>query len=132
LLRQWPRVVTWINDHRHALRTQSQIRFQTIQWEEGNRCNDLLIPPGVPAHQARALRDMPGFTLGVRERDYIDASLRRIKTLNVVRLTLLSMVFGLSILAGAMGIVAWKAQQQSERMRGEAESLMSFMLGSAP
>ncbi len=129
LLRRWPRVTDWIENHRLALQTRSRVRQQAIRWKDSGDSRDLLLPAGLQADQASDLLAVPGFVLTALERDFIDASRRRVTARERVRIAVLSVGVALALLAGVLGLMARSAQQQSERLRGEAEGLMGFMLG---
>ena len=67
LLRQWPRAVAWIAEHRQALRTRSQLEGQAQQWLAEGRSTDRLLRRGKPLEEARDLvggttRAVPRFT----------------------------------------------------------------------
>lgn len=129
ILRRWPRVVAWIEQHRHALQVRARVRLQAARWQEAARPADLLLPRGSQATQAGSLLDMPEFSLGAPERDFIVASLRRVRLGQRVRMVVSSLVLGLALLASALGLMARASQQQAEQHRTEAEGLMVYMLG---
>ncbi len=128
LLRRWPRVTAWTESHRRTLQTRARISLQAARWEAGARPPDLLLPPGIQANQAGELCQVPGFILTPLERQFIAASQKRVKTRERVRLALLSVVVGLALLAGGMGLAARAAQQKAAHQQGQAEELMGFML----
>ncbi len=129
LLRRWPRVAEWIERHRHALQVRTRISKEAERWITAGRPRDLLLPRGSQVNQARGLLDMEGFSLSAQEQDYVRSSLHRVKLGERLRLMIFSLVTGLSILAGALGLTARSAQAEAEQHRTEAEGLMGYMLG---
>lgn len=129
LLRRWPRVVAWIDNHRHALQLRTRISLQAARWQESGRSADFLLPRGIQANQARDLLQTPGFQFSPQDREFIDASLRIVKRSERRRAALLGAIAILALLASVLGLLARGAQQQAEQHRIEAEGLMQFMLG---
>ncbi|WP_348698820.1 winged helix-turn-helix domain-containing protein [Duganella fentianensis] len=129
LLRRWPRVTAWIEQHRLALQTRSRVRQQAQRWQSNSRSRDLLLPSGLQLDQASDLLAIAGFVLTPLEREYIDASRYRVTVRERIRIAVFSGVLALALLAAVLGLLARNAQQQAERARSEAEGLMGFMLG---
>ena len=129
LLRCWPRVGAWIEDHRSALQMRTRISAQAARWQASGRSRDFLLPSGAQANQARELLHTPGFQLSAQDQDFIHATLRLAKRGERRRMTMLAVVAGLAILASVLGLLARAAQQQADQHRVEAEDLMGYMLG---
>nr|WP_267878032.1 winged helix-turn-helix domain-containing protein [Duganella aceris] len=129
LLRRWPRVVAWIDEHRQALQVRSRISAQARRWQESERKRDMLLPSGTQTNQARRLLETAGFSFSPQEQAFIGASLQSERRGERLRLVVLCVVMGLALLAGGLGLAARKAQTVAEQHRAEAEGLMGYMLG---
>jgi DNA-binding winged helix-turn-helix (wHTH) protein/tetratricopeptide (TPR) repeat protein len=129
LLRRWPRVVAWIDEHRQALQVRSRISAQANRWQDSGRKRDMLLPSGTQANQARRLLKTTGFSFTQREQDFVHASLMGVRRSERLRLTIMIMMASLAVLAGGLGLAARSAQTQAEAHRTEAENLMGYMLG---
>lgn len=129
LLRRWPRVVAWIDEHRQALQVRSRISAQAKRWQESGRKRDMLLPSGTQTNQARQVLKTSGFSFSPEEQTFINASLQSERRGERVRLAIMIIMTGLALLAGGLGIAARSAQTQAESSRNEAEGLMGYMLG---
>ena len=129
LLRRWPRVVAWIDEHRQALQVRSRISAQANRWQDSGRKRDMLLPSGTQANQARQLLKTTGFSFTQQEQDFVHASLMGVRRAERLRLGIMIVVISLAVLAGGLGAAARSAQTQAEAHRTEAEGLMGYMLG---
>ncbi|MYN09929.1 AAA family ATPase [Massilia sp. FT127W] len=129
LLRRWPRVADWIEQHRHALQVRTRIGHDAERWAAAGRPRDLLLPRGSQVNQARALLDMDGFTLAPQEQEYVRVSMQKVKLAERLKLAMMAGVTLLAVLAVILGIAARNAERDAEQQRTEAEGLMSYMLG---
>ena len=129
LLRRWPRVADWIEQHRHALQVRTRIGRDAERWQAASRPRDLLLPRGSQVNQARALLDLDGFTLAPLEQEYVRSSVKRVKLGERIKLAMMAGVTMLAILAVILGVIARNAERDAEQQRTEAEGLMSYMLG---
>ena len=129
LLRRWPRVVVWIDEHRQALQTRSRISAQAKRWQDSGRKRDMLLPSGTQANQARQLLKTSGFSFTQQEQDFVHDSLMGVRRGERLRLGIMAAMTTLAVLAGGLGLAARSAQTQAEAHRAEAEGLMSYMLG---
>ena len=129
ILRRWPRVVEWTEQHRQTLQLRTRTSAQAARWQAGGRARDLLLPAGIQVNQAAALLAKPEFPLEEQERAFIGASVQRARRGERLRLLVLTVLIGLATLAGALGLSARHAQQLAEQRRNEAEGLSGFMLG---
>ncbi|QJE01951.1 transcriptional regulator [Massilia forsythiae] len=129
LLRRWPRAQDWIEKHRESLRLRTRIGAQAARWREHGMDSGLLLPPGIQARQAKALVRQRELDLDRLELDFIAASVRKVERYERVRLLISVLVVTLALLAGALGVAAFAAQRRAERHRGEAEGLVTYMLG---
>jgi DNA-binding winged helix-turn-helix (wHTH) protein/tetratricopeptide (TPR) repeat protein len=129
LLRRWPRVVAWIDEHRQALQVRSRISAQANRWQDSGRKRDMLLPSGTQTNQARQLLKTTGFSLTQQEQDFVQASLMGVQRGERLRKGIMVTITCLALLAGGLGLMARSAQVQAETNRNEAEGLMSFMLG---
>lgn len=129
LLRRWPRVVAWIDEHRLALQTRSRISAQANRWQHSGRKRDMLLPSGTQANQARQLLKTTGFSFTQQEQDFVQASLMGVRRGERLRLGVMVAMTTLAVLAVGLGLAARSAQTQAEAHRTEAEGLMGYMLG---
>ena len=75
LIREWDLLKAWINDNREALRRREHIRARMRQWEEQDRDQTLLLPPGLPLEEGRKLLADHGDVLIEEVQPYITASI---------------------------------------------------------
>lgn len=129
LLRRWPRVSQWITQHRVALQLRTRISSQALRWSEAERSRDLLLPRGMQVSQAAELLEQKDFSLGPLERDFVRASILRARLADRIRFAVTILIGVLAILTTFFAIGARSAQREAEQNRGEAEGLMTFMLG---
>lgn len=129
ILRRWPRVTAWIEQHRQTLQLRTRTSAQAARWHANGKPRDLLLPAGMQVNQARGLLDEREFPLGPHERAFIGASVQRARRTERLRLLVLAMVLALAGLASVLGLSARSAQHMAEQRRTEAEGLMGFMLG---
>lgn len=129
LLRRWPRVVAWVEEHRQSLQTRSRISAQARRWQDSGRKRDMLLPSGTQANQARELVATTTFSFTPEERGFIDQSLAGARRAERLRLGVMIMMTCLALLAIGLGLKARSAQVEAEAHRTEAEGLMGFMLG---
>lgn len=129
LLRRWPRISAWLEDHRQALQLRTRLRGQAERWQQAERRNDLLVPQGIQTHQAAELLRVPDFALAPLELEFIRPSISRAKIRERINITVITVIVLLAILASALGLSARNSQRESEEHRIEAEGLMGYMLG---
>jgi len=129
LLRRWPRAQAWIERHRQTLQVLTRVGAQASRWDAAGRRGDLLLPAGLQARQAAGLLDMPEFSLQALDRDFIVASLRRARRGERLRMLVSGVLMALTVLAVGLGIAAQAARDRAEMHRGQAEALMTYMLG---
>ncbi|OFA00107.1 winged helix-turn-helix domain-containing protein [Duganella sp. HH101] len=129
LLRRWPRVVAWIEEHRQALQVRSRVSAQAKRWQDSGRKPDMLLPSGTQANQARQLLKTSDFSFTPQEQAFVHASLQGVRRGERLRLTITIVMAGLALLAGGLFLMARSAQQAAEQHRTEAEELMGYMLG---
>lgn len=129
LLRRWPRVVAWVEEHRQALQTRSRISAQARRWQDSGRKRDMLLPSGTQANQARELVKTTALSFTAEERSFIDLSLNGARRAERLRVGIMVVMTSLALLAAIMGMKARTAQVEAEAHRAEAEGLTTFMLG---
>lgn len=129
LLRRWPLVTTWIEEHRNALRVQSRIRQLAGRWIEAGRASDLLLPGGVQLNEAKALLERGALHLSADETALIMISRRRARYSERVRIATLGLILLLALMAAGAALSAVFAKRVAQQRRADAEGLMGFMLG---
>jgi WD40 repeat protein len=60
LIRTWPRLREWIRPNREKLRARAAVLQAKAEWEQHDRREDLLLPPGFQLERGRALLEEPG------------------------------------------------------------------------
>jgi tetratricopeptide (TPR) repeat protein len=129
LLRRWPRVTAWIDEHRNALRVRGRLQLQAARWVSEERSGDLLLPQGKQLDEAVPLLASSTLSLSADEAALIKASMRRSAWRARLRIGTLAAIVGLSLLGAGLGLAAMAAKKVAQERRAEAEGLMGFMLG---
>ncbi|MRV74748.1 transcriptional regulator [Duganella sp. FT92W] len=129
LLRRWPRVSEWIEQHRHALQLRTRISHDADKWASAGKPRDLLLPGGIRVKQASRLLEITGFSLSSLEREYINNSQDRAKFSERLRIIAFALIGTLAVLASVLGFTALRSQKTADLRRSEAENLMTYMLG---
>lgn len=129
MLRQWPRVVAWISDHRQALHTRARLEGSARRWVEENRSADLLLPRGKLLEEARELLSSAQIPLNSQVTALIAASVRKTRNADHRRLGALIGFALIAMSAVVLGMRAHQAEVVAEQHRHEAEDLMDFMVG---
>jgi DNA-binding winged helix-turn-helix (wHTH) protein/tetratricopeptide (TPR) repeat protein len=129
ILRRWPRMRAWIEEHKGALLERGRLAQLAARWAREERSHDLLLPAGRQLEAARALQDGAVFALSDDETELIRLSTRRARRRERLRLLAMSTIVLLAVLAAALGFSANTARQLAEKRRIEAEGLMGYMLG---
>jgi tetratricopeptide (TPR) repeat protein len=130
MLRQWPRVMSWISDHRQALHTRTRLESSARRWAEEGRPADLLLPRGKMLEEARELLATAAqIPLNAQLTELIAASIQKARHADQRRV---GITIGFALIAMAaivLGLFAHRAELAADRQRREAEDLMDFMLG---
>lgn len=129
LLRHWPRVTVWIDEHRSALRVRGRLQAQASRWISEGRSGDLLLPVGKQLDEALQLLGAQTLSLSPDEVALIKASQRRAVWRARLRIGTLCAIVALSLLVAGLGLAAISAKKAAQQRRAEAEGLMGFMLG---
>jgi DNA-binding winged helix-turn-helix (wHTH) protein/tetratricopeptide (TPR) repeat protein/ABC-type cobalamin/Fe3+-siderophores transport system ATPase subunit len=129
LLRHWPRVTAWIDEHRSALRVRGRLQSQAGRWLNEGRSSDLLLPAGKQLDEALLLLGDQGLSLSADEIALIKASSRKASRRARLRVGTLCAIVALSLLVAGFGLFAVRAGKVAQERRAEAEGLMGFMLG---
>lgn len=129
ILRRWPRMTDWITAHRGALRARGRLAQQAGRWRDEGGPVDFLLPQGKPLDEAKELRQAGVLSLTELESEFIRSSERRARQRDRVRVLALALIVVLALLASILGLSALAAKRTAELRRGEAESLMDYMLG---
>jgi len=129
LLRRWKRVSDWIDLFRDALQLRTRLDGQAERWATAKRPGDLLLPKGSQVDKAVELLNQDDIALSPAIQEYAQASLRRAKRGERIRLSVTALIALLAVLTGIFGLGARSAQKEADRRRIDAEDLMTFMLG---
>ncbi|TWB09939.1 DNA-binding winged helix-turn-helix (wHTH) protein [Nitrospirillum amazonense] len=128
LLRQWPRAVAWIAEHRQALRARSQLEGLARQWAAEGRRADRLLRPGKPLEEARDLVGKGIVPVGAEVKALVAASGRHAKRADRLRLGVLVGVAAIALVAAFLGLRASRAEKVAALRLQEAEDLADYML----
>lgn len=129
VLRRWPRVQDWIEQHRLALRIRANLSQQAARWDGEARPNDLLLPQGKQLDEARGLLNVSAFSLSDTELALIRVSGQRATRRARLRLGAFALILTFATLAAIAGLFAVRANSLAQQRRAEVEGLMNFMLG---
>jgi DNA-binding winged helix-turn-helix (wHTH) protein/tetratricopeptide (TPR) repeat protein len=129
LLRQWPRVVAWITDHRQALHTRARLEASARRWVEENQPADLLLPRGKLLEEARELLSSAQIPLNSDVTALIAESVKKVKHADQRRVGALIGFAVIAVAAVGLGMRAHRAEWVADQHRHEAEDLMDFMVG---
>jgi tetratricopeptide (TPR) repeat protein len=128
-LRQWPRAVAWIAEHRQALRTRSRLDGLAQQWAAEGRRADRLLRRGKPLEEARDLLNRAVVPLNTEVTALIAASVRQAKRAEKLRLGALAGFAMIALVALFLGLRASQAEGVAALRLQEAEALTDYMLG---
>lgn len=129
LLRRWPRVTTWIAQHRGLLAVRDELLPWVRRWHDGDRTNALLLPRGLALWRVVDAVGQAPELFTAEERDFVERSQGRLRREAQRRVAAAAGVGLLAVAAGVMAVRdARLARVASERER-ESHRLMSFMLG---
>jgi DNA-binding winged helix-turn-helix (wHTH) protein/tetratricopeptide (TPR) repeat protein/ABC-type cobalamin/Fe3+-siderophores transport system ATPase subunit len=129
LLRHWPRVTAWIDEHRNALRVRGRLQLAAQRWNSEGRTSDLLLPQGKQLDEALQLLGDESLSLSAGEIALVKASQRRSARGRRIWMGTLAAIVALSLLVASLGLSAMSAKKAAQQRRAEAEGLMGFMLG---
>lgn len=128
LLRHWPRVTTWLEGDREVLKARARLRTAAFRWAEEGRNEQLLLAPGKPLEDARAVLAGGGELTGLEQEFLRRSEWRARRSARIRRLA----VFSLVVLALAASGSGWAARNAAEAARGEALAARrthEFMVG---
>ncbi|TWB31213.1 winged helix-turn-helix domain-containing protein [Nitrospirillum viridazoti] len=128
LLRQWPRAVSWIAEHRQALRVRSQLEGLARQWAAEGRRSDRLLRRGKPLEEARDLLSEGIVPVGPDVNALVTASARHVKRAERLRLGALAAFAAIALVAAFLGLRAGRAEKVAALRLQEAEDLADYML----
>ncbi|TWB25077.1 DNA-binding winged helix-turn-helix (wHTH) protein [Nitrospirillum bahiense] len=128
LLRQWPRAVSWIAEHRQALRVRSQLEGLARQWAAEGRRSDRLLRRGKPLEEARDLLSGGIVPVGPDVNALVTASARHVKRAERLRLGALAAFAAIALVAAFLGLRAGRAEKVAALRLQEAEDLADYML----
>jgi len=129
LLRQWPRAVAWIAEHRQALRIRARLEAEAQQWIAEGRRADRLLRQGRPLEEARELLKTRAVPLSGDISALITASARQARRADRLRFGAVVGFALIAMVAVAQGFQARQAEALAAERRQEAEGLVDFMLG---
>ncbi|MEA1672737.1 winged helix-turn-helix domain-containing protein [Nitrospirillum sp. BR 11163] len=128
LLRQWPRAVSWIAEHRQALRVRSQLEGLARQWAAEGRRPDRLLRRGKPLEEARDLLGEGIVPVGPDVNALVTASARHVKRAERLRLGALAAFAAIALVAAFLGLRAGRAEKVAALRLQESEDLADYML----
>ncbi len=127
LLREWPRLITWIEDDRAVLRTVQETGVAAGVWDEAGRVESDVYR-GARLESARGLVDHHPERFDTTALEFLAESSavadreRNEERATLVRLRRLVAVVGVALVAALVaGAVAWSAQQRAVSRTAEAD-----------
>lgn len=129
ILRRWPRVTDWIAAHLQALQLRSRLRTQVQRWLDEGRSAEYLLPKGKQLTETRELLQRVEFSFSPAEQDFVQASLRRARLGERLRLSAVIGIAALAVLAGTLAWRANRAEQIAQQRSAQADDLVGYMLG---
>lgn len=129
LLRRWPRVTTWVAQHRGTLTTRAELVPWVRRWLDGGRANALLLPRGALLWQSGSAVLAAPQLFGRDEHDFVDRSHARLKSQTRWRVAATAGAVALAVIAG---VVAARNAQLAETVSArevQSRRLATFMLG---
>jgi DNA-binding winged helix-turn-helix (wHTH) protein/tetratricopeptide (TPR) repeat protein len=129
LLRRWPRVTSWIAQHRSMLAVRDELLPWVRRWNDGARAQALLLPRGLALWRVgEAVVQAPDL-FSAEERDYVGRSQRRMRRQAWLRG---AAAVAIALLAVAAGVMAYRNAQLARIARErelQSQRLATFMLG---
>ena len=129
LLHRWPRLASWLERDRSALRMQARLSEAVSRWQQSGRSRDYLLQLGRPLAEARTVLDQLGDDLPELEREFVNAGIAKARRRGQVRRVVTAALAALALVAAVTAYFAVSARQEADRRRDEAENLVDFMLG---
>ena len=120
LIRTWPRLRQWIDASRERLRARAAVLQAKSDWEQNDKRDDMLLPPGFKLERARSLLADPGDITTDDIKEFISLSsareeTERKKAENAQRRQVRNrnfVIVGVSCLALLAAWLGWSAKQQ--------------------
>ncbi len=120
LLWHWPRVKEWIEQNRENLRVHSRINAAAERWIRDHRNADLLLPPGKPLGEAKALLDSHA-ALTSYESAFIQASIAAARKRQFIKQGIVTALGVLALLATLAAMFANHQRDLANEARARAE-----------
>lgn len=131
LLRRWPRMVDWIENHRHALQIRGRVSELATRWSNDANNPDLLLAQGKPLDEASSLLSIAGLSLSGQDRALITASQNKAALRQRIRRIVIWSTSLLGVLVVWLAFSAFSARRQATERPIAVERLMSVMLSDA-
>jgi len=129
LLRRWPRVTTWIAQHRGILATRDELGAWVRRWREGERAPSLLLPAGATLWRAAdALARAPQL-FSADESHFVARSQGRLQRQTRLRWAASASATLLAIAAVFMALRNAQLARVASERELQSQHLASFMLG---
>lgn len=128
LLRHWPRLKEWIEQDRETLKARGRLRGAAFRWAEEGRRDDLLLAPGKPLVDARAVAES-GVSLSQLERDFLDGSEQGARRMVRLRRLAGAAMVVLSLAAGGSALAAWSQAGRAETEAYSSSRIYDFIFG---
>ncbi len=128
LLRAWPRVQDWARDNQRHLQAQQRVKQATRRWLGAERRSDLLLNHGLPLVEARDLMQHAPRLLDSDDQELVKASEASDRRRRHRRVFALVGTLLLAAASALSAVLAVRANQDAERRRSQAESLVDYLL----
>ncbi len=127
----WEDARNIIADNRDFFRIRQEVADQFRRWQDNARPPALLLAKGLPLLEAEKIVKAHGSELGGDIRDYVAASSRRARLLNVIVGTAAAVFFALFVVSAVLGLMTRSAQQAAsanyQASKGALGSLITLI-----
>ena len=124
----WPRLIVWLKTNRSLLNIRNRISEQVTRWCAAKRDPALLLNPGKPLEDGKALVRSE-LTLEDDLRDYVNASIHRAKGRKRVRYAAIAALVAVTLYALGASYSARQSQLAAERNLAKSQDLIEFLIG---
>lgn len=129
LLRSWPRITKWLEQHQTSLMVKAKLTIQTENWLEQNRDSAYLLQKGKPLDEALELLSRNPVAIDNNVLQLVRKSEQKVKRQSWLKRGVFALLCLLTTLSLATAISTQQAYQYAQQQKGDAENLLGFMVG---
>ena len=129
LLRSWPRITKWLEQHQTSLMVKAKLTIQTENWLEQNRDSAYLLQKGKPLDEALELLSRNPVAIDNNVLQLVRKSEQKVKRQSWLKRGVFALLCLLTSLSLATAISTQQAYQYAQQQKGDAENLLGFMVG---